>query len=58
MPVTVRELIVRATVTNSNHNSKGGISLGQTKMLAKERDSIINDCVEKVLEILDREKER
>lgn len=57
MPVTVRELIVRATVVN-DEKSQGLLPHKSSAMKKKERDALLNDCVEKVLELLEREKER
>jgi hypothetical protein len=56
MPVTVKELIVRATVVDtSNDNTKGSIK-GKEK--EEDRDQIISDCVDQVLQILKSQKER
>ncbi len=57
MPVTVKELIVRATVVDTGNDAKTD-SGGSSKMKETERDSIISDCVEEVLQLLKNYKER
>jgi hypothetical protein len=57
MPVTVRELIVRATVVDtSNKDNQTGEN--SANMNEKERDQIISDCVDQVLQLLKNQKER
>lgn len=57
MPVTVRELIVRATVvdTSDKQNSQEG---NASSLKEEERDQIIADCVDQVLQLLKNQKER
>ena len=54
MPVEIRELIIRTTLVD---NAKGG--KGQLLPLKNEGDeAIISACVEQVLKILERKRER
>lgn len=56
MPVIINELIIRATVNdNAAATSPGGSSPSQN---SNDRESIIAQCVEQVLEILEKKKER
>jgi len=56
MPVIIRELIIHATVkdvpvdTDNNESSSAFIS-------AKEKEALVKECVEQVLEILEKRKE-
>ncbi len=52
MPIEVRELIIKGTVTNAKGRRSGG---GTSK---KDRESMIQDCVDKVMEILKDKKDR
>jgi hypothetical protein len=53
MPIEIRELIIRATV-NSGESGKQG----RKKSEGKADDAFIEACVEQVLEILRKKKER
>ena len=53
MPVEVRELVIKAVVDNQMKKPDS-----QKKPAEKDNQDIIDDCVEQVLEILKREKER
>ncbi len=58
MPVIIRELVIRATVndtlvnTTNDESSSGTITKNE-----QEREALIKECVEQVLEILDKRKE-
>ncbi|MEQ9483948.1 DUF5908 family protein [Coleofasciculus sp. F4-SAH-05] len=54
MPVEIKELIVRATIVESNPTH----SLSPRGAGAQETDAIVTACVEQVLKILERKKER
>jgi hypothetical protein len=57
MPVTVRELIVRATVVDTT--TQGAKIEGSAREIRQEeRDQLITDCVDQVLQILKAQKER
>lgn len=58
MPVTVKELVVRATVSDNNTNEVSSMNNEQLGMRQDERDSLISDCVDQVLEVLNMAKER
>jgi hypothetical protein len=54
MPVEIRELIIRATVSK-----KSGKDLDDEKETdSEDRDQLVSACVEQVLKILERSKER
>ena len=53
MPVEVRELVIKAVVDDQTKKPES-----QQKPAEKNSQDIIDDCVEQVLEILRREKER
>ena len=53
MPIEIKELIIRATVDDQAKK------IQQTRQTAdEEKTELIEECVEQVLEILRREKER
>ncbi len=52
MPVIIDELVVSVEVTNPS----GGVSQGGGG--AADKQAIINECVERILEILQQKKER
>ena len=53
MPVEIRELVIRATVSAPHAGETAG---GETP--DQDREELVAMCVEQVLEILRREKER
>ena len=61
MPIVVRELIIRARVeetnTSGNKNTPASSSNG-SGMHAGKLEEIVALCVEKVMEALERKKER
>jgi hypothetical protein len=57
MPIEVRELVIKATVTEDS--STGAMPAHETvNNSVPEKEEIINACVEKVLEILKQKTER
>lgn len=58
MPVTIRELIVRATVLDNNTKEAQIKDRRREQLRHEERDSIIEDCVDQVLQILKQDKEK
>ncbi len=50
MPIEIRELVIRATVTEENAGRGLGQSQGETG--SSPNQELINLCVEKVIEIL------
>lgn len=53
MPIEIRELVIKATI--AEETGKQGSEKGPP---ASNREEIIADCVEQVMELLDQEKER
>lgn len=58
MPVIVKELIIRATVTDSQGKEAGSSSTSGPVMNNDEKEALIAACVEQVIEILEKKKER
>lgn len=54
MSVEIKELIIRATVVDGNKTN----SPSQALVSSEEQSEIISNCVEQVLKILKRKKER
>lgn len=54
MPIEIRELVIRATVDPEKEESSGSTT-GQAPSATQD---IVAECVEQVLEILRRERER
>ena len=52
MPIEVRELIIKATVTQEGHGGAAVTSSSNTNNNVSGTEEIITICVEKVLEIL------
>jgi hypothetical protein len=57
MPVIINELVIRAVVDSSSAGS-GGPSPGQNGAGRAEKEAIVAECVEQVLEILAQKRER
>ena len=58
MPVIINELVIRATVSETpaspgNNNQSSAVTGNR-----EDREALIKECVEQVLQILDRQKER
>lgn len=58
--IAVKELIVRATVLDNStpEGNKSDLSTQANMIRQEERELIISDCIEQVLEIIRRDKER
>ncbi len=52
MPLEIKEIVVKANVTEVNAGTGGGSAMGIKK------EMIIAECVEQILEILNEKKER
>lgn len=57
MPVIIRELIIRATVTDSQGKEEN-TSSSAPPLNNEEKESLVSACVQQVLEILEKKKER
>lgn len=55
MPIEVRELVIKAVVTQDNPN---GQSAGSSRGSGGSQEEIIQACVEKVMDILKEKNER
>ena len=53
MPIEIRELIIKATVRDRASERQPG-----SRELRSEKEEVIQECVEQVMEILKRKKER
>ena len=55
MPLEIKELIIKATVQDENatSNNEGGVDISEDA-----REEFIAECVDRVLEILESEKQR
>jgi hypothetical protein len=57
MPVIIRELIIRATVTDSQGKEENTAS-SAPPINNEEKEALVSACVQQVLEILEKKKER
>ncbi len=57
MPVVIRELVIRATVSDQPAKKGGGASpTGGSN--SNDREVVVKEIVEQVLEIMEKQKER
>jgi hypothetical protein len=57
MPVIIKELIIRATVTDTT-KSQSASSGAVPALTENEREILVTECVNQVLEILEKKEER
>ena len=57
MPVIIRELVIRATVTDSQGKEENTAS-SAPPLNNEEKELLVAVCVQQVLEILEKKKER
>jgi len=57
MPVIIKELVIRATVTDSQGKEENSAS-SAPPLNNEDKESLVAACVQHVLEILDKKKER
>ena len=57
MPIEIRELIIKARVENVASQSTGSASQ-QQRMTERDMQKIIERCVEEVMKIIKRQKEK
>jgi hypothetical protein len=59
MPVQIRELVVKVTVSEgANTPAQAGAGSSQSPSSAPANSDLLQQCVEEVLEVLKRKKER
>ena len=58
MPVIIRELVIRATVNDESFDtvSPESSSVPKVAVNMEEREALVKECVEQVLEILEKRK--
>jgi hypothetical protein len=57
MPIEIRELVIKATVTQ-NDEASSGLAASSSSNNVSSAEEIINACVEKIMEILKDKNER
>ena len=55
MPVEIKELIIRATTTETQENVSAGVKYPQ---VIEDKETIVAECIKQVLKILQKSKER
>jgi 3-oxoacyl-ACP reductase-like protein len=62
MPIEIRELVIRATVSEpgarQGHGDEGESASASAGAAAVDTDALVQECVRQVLEILARDSER
>ncbi len=58
MPVIIRELVIRATVSDTPPGAGSGGSSTASAAANNDRESMVKEIIEQVLEILEKQKER
>lgn len=58
MPIEIMELVVRASVGNTNQTGQAGYESGSSDVGEASRRQIVQDCVDQVLDILRERQER
>lgn len=58
MPIEIRELIIRATVSQNSTAAAQNTAATQSGNASSSNEQIISTCVEKVLEILKSKNQR
>lgn len=58
MPLEIKELHIRVTVNQPQEAAEGSAGSESALTSAEAKDGLIRQCVEQVLEILDKKKER
>ena len=53
MPIEIRELVIRASIVNSKTEESSS-----SESQSKDRESIIAECVDQILQILRKQEER
>jgi Family of unknown function (DUF5908) len=58
MPVEIRELIIRATVSTNTSTASSSGSSQQGPLSINGNDALIQACVSQVMQLLEKQKER
>ncbi len=58
MPVEIKELIIKATVSEKSDDSLSGSGESKKDKEAIDKDELVASCVDQVLKILERSNER
>jgi hypothetical protein len=58
MPVEIRELIIRATVSSNTSTSSSSASANNGLLSISGNDALIQACVSQVMRLLEKQKER
>ncbi len=58
MPVIIRELVIRATVSDTPASSGSGGNSTAAAVVNNDRESMVKEIIEQVLEIIEKQKER
>jgi len=56
MPIEIKNLVVKASITGPTSNTRG--SFREAGITSDEKQQIIQECVDQVLDILERKKNR
>lgn len=58
MPIEIRELIIKVSVTSPDASQAGGSNSSSSGNRIQNKEEIVAECVEKVMEILQHKTER
>jgi hypothetical protein len=58
MPIEIKELIIRLTVNTTPATGQNGSGQAKADITPQLKQEIIEECVEKILEILEEKQER
>jgi hypothetical protein len=58
MPIEIRELVIKATISQENTAAPQSSATAQSGNAGSSSEQIINTCIEKVLEILKSKNQR
>jgi len=58
MPIEIRELVIKATLTQDNKSGPQPSANSQSSNAGSNNEELVNTCVEKILEILKSKNQR
>jgi hypothetical protein len=58
MPVEIRELVIRATVSPNNTSSSASAASNNTPLSIAGNEALVQACVSQVMWLLEKQKER